>query len=154
MDEPMPEGVKGGLMRSLGWSNAGGIIRLCKRVPCRLSLGPKGDGVCHGVASIPLPEIQVGNRIGLLQRAQPLQILHETHDFNAVGPDDHHAPDRSAVRPEVAGERLVHLAFSMSTGVASWSVVSGRVTSKFQISPRLAIGIWECVGAWDLELGI
>ena len=32
----------------------------------------------------------------------------DTDDFNAVGPDDHHAANRPAVRPEVAGKCFVH----------------------------------------------
>ena len=60
------------------------------------------------VASVPLPEIQVRHRIRLLQRVDPLQVFHDADDFNAVGPDDHHAANRPAVRPEVTGQCVVH----------------------------------------------
>ena len=66
------------------------------------------ESCAHAIAPVLLPEIQVRNRVRLLQRAEPLQVLHDADDFNAVRPDDDHAANRPAVRPDVAGERLVH----------------------------------------------
>ena len=39
---------------------------------------------------------------------KPLQVFHDTDDFDAVEPDGHEAAERFAVGPEVPGERLVH----------------------------------------------
>ena len=49
------------------------------------------------------------DRVRLLQRVKPLEVLHDTDDFNAVTARRIiNATNRPAVRPDVAGEGLVH----------------------------------------------
>jgi hypothetical protein len=59
-------------------------------------------------SGLPLPKIQVRHRVRLLQRVNPLEVLHDADDFNAGGPDGYHAANRPAVRPDAAGERFIH----------------------------------------------